>query len=99
MEVEHVPIGRPVAAVPPAREEGDTTILSVFQEIIFIERRLILKEKVHTCRVHVAQRHQDTVAVREQTIEISRGEAASPAPGDDRPFIAAVASTVFQEQK
>ena len=85
--------------MPPTREEGDTTILSAFEEIIFIERRLILKEKVHTCRVHVAQRYQDTVAVRELTVEISRGEAASSAPGDDRPSIAAVASTIFREQK
>jgi hypothetical protein len=77
VEVEHVPIGRPVAAVRPTREEGDTTILSVFEEIIFIERRLILKEKVHTCRVHVAQRYQDAVAVRELTVEISRGGSVS----------------------
>ena len=99
VEVEHVPIGRPVAAVPPTREEGDTTILSVVEEIIVIERRLILKEEVHIRRVHVPQRHQETVAVREQTVEISRGEAASPAPGDDRPSIAAVVSPIFQEQK
>jgi hypothetical protein len=80
VEVEHVPIGRPVTAVPPTREEGDTTILSVIEEIIVIERRLILKEEVHIRRVPVTQRHQETVAVREQTVEISRGEAASPAP-------------------
>ena len=51
--------------VPPTREEGDTTILSVVEEIIVIERRLILKEEVHIRRVHVAERHQETVVVRE----------------------------------
>jgi stress response protein YsnF len=83
VEVERVLIGRPIAAVPPIREEGDTTILSVVEEIIVIERRLILKEEVHIRRVHVAERHQESVVVREQSVEISRVEAAS-ALGDDR---------------
>jgi len=83
VEVERVLIGRPIAAVPPIRKEGDTTILSVVEEIIVIERRLILKEEVHIRRVHVAERHQESVVVREQSVEISRVEAAS-ALGDDR---------------
>ena len=69
-EVERVLIGRPVAAVPSIREEGDTTNPSVVEEIIVIERRLILKEEVHIRRVHVAERHQETVAVRGQSVEI-----------------------------
>jgi stress response protein YsnF len=99
VEVERVLIGRPVAAVPPTREEGDTTILSVVEEIIVVERRLILKEEVHIRRVHVAERHQETVVVREQSVEISRAEAASPALGDDRHPLAAAAIPILQEQK
>ena len=38
-EVECVLIGRPIAGVPPTREEDDTTILSVAEENIVIERR------------------------------------------------------------
>jgi stress response protein YsnF len=98
VEVERVLIGRPVAAVPPTREEGDTTILSVVEEIIVIERRLILKEEVHIRRVHVAERHQETVVVREQSVEISSVEAA-PALGDDRQPLAAAAIPILQEQK
>ena len=98
VEVERVLIGRPVAAVPPTREEGDTTILSVVEESIVTERRLILKEEVHIRRVHVAERHQETVVVREQSVEISRVEAA-PALGDDRQPLAAAAHPILQEQK
>ena len=98
VEVERVLIGRPISAVPPIREEGDATILSVVEEIIVIERRLILKEEVHIRRVHVAERHQETVVVREQSVEISRVEAA-PTLGDDRQPLAAAAIPILQEQK
>jgi stress response protein YsnF len=101
VEVERVPIGRPVAAVPPTREEGDTTILSVVEEVIVIEHRLILKEEVHIRRIHVTERHTETVVVREQTVEICRVEAASPAPEEDHrhPPPTAAATPILQEQK
>jgi stress response protein YsnF len=99
VEVERIPIGRPITTVPPVREEGDTTILSVVEEVIVIERRLILKEEVHIRRVHVAERHHETVVLREQSVEISRIEAASSAPEDDRRHLAADAKTIAQEQK
>lgn len=84
VEVERLPIGLPVDAVPPTREEGETIILSVVEEVIVIERRIILKEEVHIRRVHVSERHQETVLAREQSIEITRAETASPAADDDR---------------
>lgn len=84
VEVERIPIGLPVDAMPATREEGETTILSVVEEVIVIERRLILKEEVHIRRVHVSERHQETVRAQEQRIEITRVETASPAAGDDR---------------
>jgi uncharacterized protein (TIGR02271 family) len=85
VEVERVPIGRPVTAVPPVREEGDTTILSVVEEMIVIERRFILKEEVRIRRVQVTERHRETVGLREQSVEISRVEAAATTLGDDMP--------------
>ena len=78
IQVERVPIGRTVAAVPAVREEGDTTILPVVEEVIVVERRLILKEEVHVRRVQVAERHTETVTTRAQTAEIYRIEAGSP---------------------
>jgi stress response protein YsnF len=78
VQVERVPIGRAVAAVPAVREEGDTTILPVVEEVIVVERRLILKEEVHIRRIKVAERHTETVTTREQTVEIYRTEADSP---------------------
>lgn len=97
VEVERFPIGQPIDAVPPIREQGDTTIVPVVEEIIVIERRLILKEEVHIRRVHVVERHQETVVVREQSVEISRAGAAAPALEDDRHLATATIPTL-QEQ-
>ena len=74
VQIERVPIGRQVEAIPPVRQEGDTTILSVVEETLVIERRLILKEEIHIRRLHVAERHQEAVVLRKQEAVITRIE-------------------------
>jgi stress response protein YsnF len=86
IEVERVPIGRPVDAAPPVREEGDTTIMSVVEEIVVVERRLILKEEVHIRRVRVSERHRETVMVRKQDATVIRTEGLPAVKDDLRPL-------------
>ena len=70
--VERVPIGRVVDAIPPVRQEGDVTILSVVEEQLVVEKRLILREEVHLRRIQSVERHTETVSLREQQVAISR---------------------------
>jgi stress response protein YsnF len=77
VEIERVPIGRLVDAVPPVREEGDTTIMPVVEETVVIERRLILKEEVHIRRVRTSEQHRETVMLQEQDAVITRTEGDS----------------------
>jgi uncharacterized protein (TIGR02271 family) len=72
IEIERVAIGRPVDAVPPVRQEGDTTVFSVVEEVVVVERRLILKEEVHLRRVQTTERHRESVTLREQEAVIER---------------------------
>jgi stress response protein YsnF len=72
VEVTHVPIGRIVDAVPPVREEGDVTIMSVVEEVIVVERRLQLKEEVHIRRIRTTEKHLETVVLREQEAVVTR---------------------------
>ena len=74
VEIERVPIGRTVDAVPDIRQEGDTTIIPVVEEVLVIERRLILKEEVHLRRVRVQETHSATVVTRSQDVVIERSE-------------------------
>ena len=74
VEVERVPVGRFVDAFPDVREEGDTTIIPVVEEVIVVEKRLRLKEEVHLRRVRVTEQHQELVVVREQDAIITRNK-------------------------
>jgi stress response protein YsnF len=46
VEVEPVAIGQTVETMPPVREEGDYLIIPVVEEVLKIERVLVLKEEV-----------------------------------------------------
>ncbi len=83
VEIERVPIGREVDVAPPVREEGDTTIMPVVEEIITVERRLILKEEVRIRRVRVTEHHRETVLLRDQDVVITRSDAGQPAVQTD----------------
>jgi hypothetical protein len=88
VEIERVVIGRPVDAVPPVREEGDTTVISVVEEVLVVERRLVLKEEIHLRRVRTTEQHREVVILREQQAVIerpqpdqqTRGSPPEPAP-------------------
>ena len=72
VEIERVAIGRVVDAAPPIREEGDTTVIPVMEEVIVTERRLVLKEEIRLRRVRTTTSHRETHTVREQRAEIER---------------------------
>ena len=77
VEVERVPIGRTIEVVPTISQEGDTTIIPVVEEIVVVERRLVLKEEIRIRRVSTKEQHQETVVLREQEAVITREEADS----------------------
>ena len=76
VQIDRIPVGRQVDAVPPVRQEGDTTILPVVEETVVVERRLILKEEIHIRRLHVSERHQEAVILRKQEAVITRMDPA-----------------------
>jgi stress response protein YsnF len=89
IEIERVAIGRQVDVVPPDREEGDTTIISVVEEVLVVERRLILKEEIRLRRVRTTEQYQELVTLRDQQVVIERSEPGERAP-DPRPESATI---------
>jgi stress response protein YsnF len=83
-EIERVPVGRVVETAPPDRTEGDLTIMPVVEEIIVVERRLILKEEIHIRRVRQTERHRESVTMRTQDAVVTRIEAGMPKDGETR---------------
>jgi uncharacterized protein (TIGR02271 family) len=72
VEVERVPIDRPVDAMPSIRQEGEVTIIPVVEEVLKVERCLVLKEEVHIRRIKTTERHQEQVTLRKQEVLVSR---------------------------
>lgn len=84
VEVEHVPIDRQVEAMPSVRQEGDVTIIPVVEEVLKVERHLVLKEEVHIRRIKTTERHQEVVTLRRQEAQVTRlsiEESAAPEAG------------------
>jgi uncharacterized protein (TIGR02271 family) len=89
VEVERIPIDRVVETVPPIRQEGNTTIIPVVEEMLVIERRLVLKEEVHVRRVTVRETHVEAVAIRAQEVVVTHidrpAQQADKEPRHDHP--------------
>lgn len=85
IEVQRVPVDRFVDGPVPVRQEGDTTIISVLEEVPVVEKRLKVIEEVHLTKRRTTRRMQDQVTLRRENVEISRSradEAASDRLGD-----------------
>lgn len=75
VEVTRIPVGRdldPGEPVPGVREEGDTTILPVLEEVLVVEKRLRLVEEVRVRRTREAENVSIPVTLRRQIAEIER---------------------------
>ncbi len=99
VEMERVPIDRRIDAVPPIREEGDVTIIPVVEEILVVERRLVLKEEVRIRRVRVAELHRETVTLRHQDIVVTRLPPERAVPRDTQGSSGTHQSTESQEHQ
>ena len=72
VEIERVAVRRLIDEAPPVREEGDTVVVPVIEEVLVTERRLFLKEEIHIRRVRTTERHRETVTLREEEAVITR---------------------------
>jgi uncharacterized protein (TIGR02271 family) len=72
VEIERTAIDKQIDAMPPVREEGDTIIIPLVEEVLVVERRLVLKEEVRIRRVHGTERYQEHVTLRQHEATIKR---------------------------
>jgi uncharacterized protein (TIGR02271 family) len=79
VEIERMPIDRLLEHAPAIREEGDTIIIPVVEEVLVMERRLLLKEEIRVRRVRETESHQERVKIRKQDAVIIRFRAEQQA--------------------
>ena len=76
--VERVPIERFVAEMPPVRREGDTVVVSVIEEVLVVEKRLMLREEVRLTTRRVETHEPHTVTLRKEVAHVERVAADHP---------------------
>jgi stress response protein YsnF len=74
VDVRRVPVERMVDSPAPIREEGDTTIVPVHEEVLVVEKRLMLKEELHLTKRKEDRREQRRVTLRSQIADIERSD-------------------------
>lgn len=79
--VERVAVNRPVDAPLEVRQEGDVTIVPVHEEVVVVQRQLMLKEELHIRRRVSTVDATRPVVLRRQDVTVERLPAdAPPAP-------------------
>ena len=72
IEIERVTINREIDRIPETRREGDVLILPLVEEVLVVEKRLVLKEELHIRCRSVAETISAPVTVRKQRAVIER---------------------------
>ena len=83
VEVERVPLDRWVEAPVPTRQEGETTIITLLEEVVVVEKRLRATEEVRITRRRTTRQAAQHVTLRREEAVVERLDAAGS--GDDDP--------------
>ena len=83
VEIERRPCNTAVAddAIPGIRQEGDTLIVPVIEEMLITVKRLVLVEEVRITRIQDTRRSPQTFTLRKEHIEIERLAAEKTSAG------------------
>ena len=74
VEIKRVKVDREVEAAEPLRTEGDTTIIPLYEEVLVIEKRLVLAEELHVTKKQTERREEQRVTLRREEVSVERLE-------------------------
>ena len=80
VQIERVPRGERLTEMPHVRLEGSTTIIPVVEEVLVVEKALVLVEEIHVRRVTETETVQIPATVRSERATVERD---GPRPAGD----------------
>jgi uncharacterized protein (TIGR02271 family) len=83
VEVTRVPVDKEVEVAPQVRTEGDVVIVPVLEEVLVVEKRLVLKEELHIRRMVAHEDVEVPVTLRKQRAVVERVTAEGHALVND----------------
>lgn len=72
VSIERVSINRAVARAEPVRQEGDVTIVPVYEEVLVVTHQLMLKEELRISRRSTVEVCTQRHTLRREEIEVTR---------------------------
>jgi len=72
VQVKRVPINRVVDAPVPVRHVGNTMIISLLEEVLVVEKRLMLKEELHVTKGEIETYKPQRVTLRSEEAVVER---------------------------
>lgn len=82
--IERLPINALVEGeAPQVREEDGVVIIPVLEEVLVIEKRLLLREEVRLSKRVTSSNVPQTVVLRQETVEIERTGPDGPDPAEE----------------
>ena len=75
VRVERVPVNVEVSAAPQPRMEGDTYIIPVVEEVLYVRKALVVTEEIRLHRQTSTEKVEQQVTVRSQRAVVEREES------------------------
>jgi uncharacterized protein (TIGR02271 family) len=80
---DFVEVNRVVDGPIPVRSEGATLIVPILEEVLVVEKRLLLREELRLTRRRVKVRAEQTVTLRSEEISVDRVPLGQAAQGEE----------------
>jgi uncharacterized protein (TIGR02271 family) len=83
--VERIPINKVVEdldAVPTMREEADTIVIPILEEVFVLQKQILVREEVRLVKRRKTSSVSQTVTLRREVLEIHRDDLTSPERSD-----------------
>lgn len=72
VDVQRVPVNEFVQQAPPLRVDGETLVIPIVEEVLVVEKRLMLKEELRVTRQRVIEPHEQRVTLRTEDAKVER---------------------------
>jgi uncharacterized protein (TIGR02271 family) len=80
--IERVPKNQPLQSLPSVRLEGTTTVIPVVEEVVVVEKRLVLVEEIHVRRKSTKAVREVPVTLRAEQVAIEQDRIGDGPPGN-----------------
>jgi uncharacterized protein (TIGR02271 family) len=70
--ISRLPMQRVVDGPVPVREENGTTIISVVQEVLVVEKRWMLREEIHIRKQRTETHQPQPITLRSEEVQVER---------------------------